>query len=161
MELTEESLKSCETLPSNLLFLLSGNRIISLYVADVFGPLLATTGISQTDPRWRIRLSQAEERESAMEDRGQPGWGSGEGPSYPFPAKTPITRSPSSWREGIAEKQAKQGSTNEEGAWWAGLILPQLWVWQEVGGGGVTRGGGEEITWTTAASQLIERPLGG
>ena len=51
MELTEESLKSCETLPSNLLFLLSGNRIISLHVADVFGPLLATTGISQTDPR--------------------------------------------------------------------------------------------------------------
>ena len=39
----------------------------------------------------------------------------------------------SSWREGTADKEAKRGSTNEEGAWWTGLILPQLWVRQETG----------------------------
>ena len=124
----------------------------------------------------------------------------------PFPPKSPGLEGHSSWREGTADKEAKRGSTNEEGAWWTGLILPQLWVRQETGvnahvcppslsppppppppsplpsfyphqppqqndqrltppgwkgeGGGVG-GGGEEITWTTATSQLIERPLGG
>ena len=65
-------------------------------------------GTSQTDPRWRLRISKAEEQEREA------------------------------WRTagGIAEKQAKQNSIKEGGAWGAGLILPQLWVGQEVGEGG-------------------------
>ena len=35
-------------------------------------------------------------------------------------------------------------------------LTPPRWK----GEGGGVGGGGEEITWTTAASQLIERPLG-
>ena len=36
-------------------------------------------------------------------------------------------------------------------------LTPPCWK----GEGGGVGGGGEEITWTPAASQLIERPLGG
>ena len=78
-------------------------------------PFLATMGISRTDPRWRIRLSQAEGG-APRRTEGSRRWGSREGPGYPFPAKILITRSHSSWQEGIAEKQAKRSSTNEEGA---------------------------------------------
>ena len=123
----------------------------------------------------------------------------------PFPSKSPGLEGHSSWQEEAADKEAKRGSTNEDGAWWTGLILPQVMGetrdrgqcpcmpsqltsppssptfppppfyphqppqqndqrltppgWKGEGGG--VGGGGEEITWTTATSQLIERPLGG
>ena len=130
----------------------------------------------------------------------------------PFLPKSPGLEGHSSWREGTADKKAKQNSINRRSvgseiipvptlsvaAWGARLFLSQLWVGQEVGGeggqcvlsslstlppplqshrrdrgskppqagkgeGGEVRGeeGGEEVTWTTAASQLLERPLGG
>ena len=44
----------------------------------------------------------------------------------PFPPKSPGLEGHSSWREEAADKEAKRGSTNEEGAWWTGLILPQV-----------------------------------
>ena len=103
--------------------------------------------------------------------------------------------------EGQLGKKPSGVSTNEEGAWRTGLILPRsgwdkeqgpmttcaparlpylpppFWqppppphlnpmndqrltlpCWNGEGGGG--RGWSEEITWTAAASQLTERPLG-
>ena len=93
--------------------------------------------------------------------------------------------------EGQLGKKPSGVSTNEEGAWQTGLILPRsgwdkeqgpmttcaptrlsppphlnprndqrltLPCWNGEGGGG--RGWSEEITWTAAASQLTERPLG-
>ena len=44
----------------------------------------------------------------------------------PFPPKSPGLEGHSSWREEAADKEAKRGSTNEDGAWWTGLILPQV-----------------------------------
>ena len=40
------------------------------------------------------------------------------------------------------------------------FFTPPGWKGGGRGGEGVG-GGGEEVTWTTAAQQLIERPLGG
>ena len=56
-------------------------------------------GTSQADPRWRTRISQAEERE-----RGRCEW----------------------QREGLVEKPAKQKLCPWRGAWGAGIIPPQL-----------------------------------
>ena len=48
----------------------------------------------------------------------------------PFPPKSPALEGYSSWREGAADKEAKQNSIHEEGTWGARLILSQLWVGQ-------------------------------
>ena len=68
----------------------------------------------------------------------------------PFPPKSPGLEGHSSWREGTADKKAKQNSINRRSvgseiipvptlsvaAWGARLFLSQLWVGQEVGGEG-------------------------
>ena len=151
--------------------------------------------------------SQAE-REAPWTRRGSQQWGSGGVPATHSPPTSPWLEGHSSWawKEQIRRKPSGV-STNEEGARWTGLILPQIWVgqgtgvndhacpnplispktppllptptpsalpppqhspmndqrftlpcWNGEGRGG--RGWGEEITWTAAASQLTERPLG-
>ena len=63
-------------------------------------------GTAWTDPRWRPRFNQAEERERGIEDRGR------------------------SVGSKIDPVSAMSGA-----AWGARLILSQLWIGQEVGGG--------------------------
>ena len=138
-------------------------------------------GTSQTDPRWRPRISQAEEREreSQRTEGGlaEGAWGArlilsqlwlgqcGEQdwscPSYGWDMRwgveggqhVPPTYLPSPLLA-LLPPPPQRSHRNAQ--------RPTPPGWKEgKGEEWEVRGGGEEVTWTTAASQLIERPLGG